>query len=667
MDVEEGEVVEGQGVGEPVVPGVVGMKRGDNGLLAGDNGAFPGTLVCPYGSEEQWAALLDASTAEGKRIREFMDQMRPEGQGRGVSRRLWLATPEAAFVCGGCFTSFKKLSVHEICPAAVARGDQPPEPKSSDLHEAPTPSDGLRVMAELARAAMQAKAGGGGEPEAKEVEGHGAGEGAGGHKAVPKPQPSAPGARGRAQPPVLAPAVLRATVESFRTCMGDLFAFEQCAGLGEDDATRMANMRTAMARMDRGAFAVLASLPAGQKVLELIQDPASEEWLTTVGSAQFMQVRLGLDRIVFSLERALTTMTASAASAAAPQSGASGGPGALKLVTLGVDLTAYHVGAVVSQDGIQYVRLQGTTAGVQLLKRKEGDVSDHGPLLALRLGVPRVVGENRGVLQHMRQASRGVTSGAGVVPGEVWRGQVGNAVQRGQVPVLAGAIPGVITGAGQRWLAAFNAYRTMVTRAHCEADPLRVQLATLIGGRSMDLAIQKHGVVMVDGVWDSVVDEYNNDMDVWLVSEDMEGSSSGEPGEAFSGPSSPAPDFAVMFTTALKSAVDTAAAVSRLQLTMPHVGRATVSGGAGAGKGAESGASAGAGSAGAMLGGGALMGGASGSKPPVVIKKRKANDVDLQAREGRGPCRFQEACVKEDCAFAHARSEPNRGARLPWK
>jgi hypothetical protein len=103
----------------------------------------------------------------------------------------------------------------------------------------------------------------------------------------------------------------------------------------------------------------------------------------------------------------------------------------------------------------------------------------------------------------------------------------------------------------------------------------------------MDLAIQKHGVVMVDGVWDSVVDEYNNDMDVWLVSEDMEGGSSGEPGEAFSGPSSPAPDFAVMFTTALKSAVDTAAAVSRLQLTMPHVGRATVSGGAGAGKGAE--------------------------------------------------------------------------------
>ena len=206
-----------------------------------------------------------------------------------------------------------------------------------------------------------------------------------------------------------------------------------------------------------------------------------------------------------------------------------------------------------------------------------------------------------------------------------------------------------------------------MTRAHCEADPLRVQLATLIGGRSMDLAIQKHGVVMVDGVWDSVVDEYNNDMDVWLVSEDMEGGSSGEPGEAFSGPSSPAPDFAVMFTTALKSAVDTAAAVSRLQLTMPHVGRATVSGGAGAGKGAESGASAGAGSAGAMLGGGALMGGASGSKPPVVIKKRKANDVDLQAREGRGLCRFQEACVKEDCAFAHARSEPNRGARLPWK
>ena len=514
MDVGEGEVVEGQGVGEPVVPGVVGMKRGDNGLLAGDNGAFPGTLVCPYGSEEQWAALLDASTAEGKRIRDFMDQMRPEGQGRGVSRRLWLATPEAAFVCGGCFTSFKKLSVHEIsgCPAAVARGDQPPEPKSSDLHEAPTPSDGLRVIQELVQAAIQAKAWGGGEPEGKEVEGHGAGEGAGGHKAVPKPQPSAPGARGRAQPPVLAPAVLRATVESFRTCMGDLFAFEQCAGLGEDDATRMANMRTAMARMDRGAFAVLASLPAGQKVLELIQDPASEEWLTTVGSAQFMQVRMGLERIAFSLERALTTMTASAASAAAPQSGASGGPGALKLVTLGVDLTAYHVGAVVSQDGIQYVRLQGTTAGVQLLKRKEGDVSDHGPLLALRLGVPRVVGENRGVLQHMRQASRGVTSGAGVVPGEVWRGQVGNAVQRGQVPVLAGAIPGVITGAGQRWLAAFNAYRTMVTRAHCEADPLRVQLATLIGGRSMDLAIQKHGVVMVDGVWDSVVDEYNNDM-----------------------------------------------------------------------------------------------------------------------------------------------------------
>ena len=149
MDVGAGEVGEGQGVGEPVVPGVVGMKRGDNGLLAGDNGAFPGNLVCPYGSEEKWAALLDASTADGQRIREFMDQMRPEGQGRGVSRRLWLATPEAAFVCGGCFTSFKKLSVHEICPAAVARGDQPPEPKSSDLHEAPTPSDGLRVIQEL--------------------------------------------------------------------------------------------------------------------------------------------------------------------------------------------------------------------------------------------------------------------------------------------------------------------------------------------------------------------------------------------------------------------------------------------------------------------------------------------------------------------------------------
>jgi hypothetical protein len=60
-------------------------------------------------------------------------------------------------------------SCSEICPAAVARGDQPPEPKSRDLHEAPTPTDGLRVMAELARpgAALQAKAGGGGAANLK--------------------------------------------------------------------------------------------------------------------------------------------------------------------------------------------------------------------------------------------------------------------------------------------------------------------------------------------------------------------------------------------------------------------------------------------------------------------------------------------------------------------
>ncbi len=98
-------------------------------------------------------------------------------------------------------------SCSEICPAAVARGDhwQPPEPKSRDLHEAPTPTDGLRVMAELARAALQAKAGGGGgEPEGKEVEGQGAGpgEGTGGHKAVPSGcyHPRAGGKGGRTGP-----------------------------------------------------------------------------------------------------------------------------------------------------------------------------------------------------------------------------------------------------------------------------------------------------------------------------------------------------------------------------------------------------------------------------------------------------------------------------------
>ena len=53
------------------------------------------------------------------------------------------------------------------------------------------------------------------------------------------------------------------------------------------------------------------------------------EWLTTVSPAGFLQVRMGLDRIATSLERALTNMTASAS--AAESGGATGAPGALKL------------------------------------------------------------------------------------------------------------------------------------------------------------------------------------------------------------------------------------------------------------------------------------------------------------------------------------------------
>jgi len=621
------------------VNGVLGGDAGGADQVRVPEGDFPGFDRCPFGNPEKWAE----ADKEGSAYQVTMQAMGPHGW---FSKRLWFATPDAGSVCRACFSVTRPDEVHYKCLWAIKRGlDR--EPSTRHLFVAASADVATTWIAEWSAATIRD----GPEAEQAWLEEHcdvsrevlAAAKAKVGFVdpfAKPGGLPAQAGGPdgGRAQVGVpLSTLDIRTTrflLEVLRTLASELMVLGDVPEAEE----RGRRARAAFAGVHASVATLVESFPLFQRALQSLQGP-DRAWVATPADYMTRLAYLHISQLVTATQGAVDAATS--ATLPGTTKGGEGGAGTLSVLkptTLGVDLSEFGEGQVVTKEGVSYVRLPGSTDGVQLVKRKDTEGAGAGHLLCLRLGIAPGVAENRSVWAHLRTAARAVTSGVGTAWTDLERQAVEKAVQEGLVPVLTGALTGQLDGAAQRWAAAFASYAAFVQRFHGGGDPLRRQIGRLAADSSVSRALQKHGARLVDSVWTTVSKEYSTDVTCLLA--EVPYMAGGGDFNAWPGLEAHWPDFHARFTGGLLTAVAHAGAVEALRgdVIGTRVRASETHRDGGGGEGAA--------------------GGSSGAKPGGV--KRPAEEAL------GGICKFDltpAGCYKAGCKYAHPQRGPANSKR----